>query len=212
MTNANYQKLTTSLIALWFVFSLGGSALQIFRSDPSRPPLPLGLGALGPIVVFFIWFATSASFRKFVLTLNPRTLTLVQAWRTAGFAFLALYTYGILPGLLALPAGWGDMAIGATAPFVALKLADPNHKSGFIVWQILGISDLVIAVSLGTTAGLFNPHGIATSAMTVLPLSLIPTFAVPLLLILHVICIAQAREWHGTQSSRTGHALAASAT
>jgi hypothetical protein len=32
-------------------------------------------------------------------------------------------------------------------------------------------------------------------AMTVLPLSLVPTFIVPLLLIFHVICIAQARAW-----------------
>jgi hypothetical protein len=31
--------------------------------------------------------------------------------------------------------------------------------------------------------------------MTVLPLSLIPTFAVPLLFILHFICIAQALRW-----------------
>jgi hypothetical protein len=50
-------------------------------------------------------------------------------------------------------------------------------------------------VGLGTTAQLLNPHGIATSAMTVLPMSLIPTFAVPLFMILHFICIAQARQW-----------------
>jgi len=31
--------------------------------------------------------------------------------------------------------------------------------------------------------------------MTVLPLSLIPTFFVPLYMMLHVICIAQARNW-----------------
>ena len=31
--------------------------------------------------------------------------------------------------------------------------------------------------------------------MTALPLSLIPTFAVPLFFILHVICIAQATRW-----------------
>ena len=31
--------------------------------------------------------------------------------------------------------------------------------------------------------------------MTVLPLSLIPTFAVPLFIILHIICVAQARLW-----------------
>ena len=38
--------------------------------------------------------------------------------------------------------------------------------------------------------------------MTVLPLSLIPTFAVPLLLILHVICIAQARQWAAQRCRR----------
>lgn len=37
--------------------------------------------------------------------------------------------------------------------------------------------------------------------MTVLPLSLISTFGVPLMIILHVICIAQARQW-STQPGR----------
>jgi len=32
-------------------------------------------------------------------------------------------------------------------------------------------------------------------AMTVLPLSLIPRFLVPLFLIFHLICIVQARAW-----------------
>jgi hypothetical protein len=36
---------------------------------------------------------------------------------------------------------------------------------------------------------------VSMNAMTVLPMSLIPTFAVPLLLILHLIAIAQARQW-----------------
>jgi hypothetical protein len=36
--------------------------------------------------------------------------------------------------------------------------------------------------------------------MTVLPLSLIPTFAVPLLLILHLISIAQAKSWNAASA------------
>ncbi len=147
------------------------------------------------VVVFSLWFARSEPFRRFVLALNPRTLTMVQSWRAGGFVFLALYTYGLLPGLFALPAGLGDFAVGATASLVALKLADANHRSRFILWQALGILDLVIAVTLGATASLIDPHGIPTSPMTVLPLSLIPTFAVPMLLILHLICIAHARRW-----------------
>jgi hypothetical protein len=138
---------------------------------------------------------SSARFRQFALSLNPSELTFVQSWRIAGFTFLALAAYGILPGLFALPAGWGDIAIGITAPLVALRLVTPAHRKSFILWQLLGITDLVTAVALGTLAAVLNPHGIAASAMNVLPMSLIPTFAVPLFLILHIICIAQALRW-----------------
>jgi hypothetical protein len=209
-TNPNYGKLTASLIGTWFILSLAASALHVFNSDPSRPPLPLGVAALAPIALFLLWFAASDAFRQFVLALNPRTLTFLQAWRIAGFAFLALYAYGILPGLLALPAGWGDIAIGATAPLAAMRLANPDHRKSFILWQMLGIADLVTAVTMGTTARLIEPHGIATSPMTVLPLSVIPTFAVPLLFILHIICIAQARNWREQKVSRVGERLTAS--
>jgi hypothetical protein len=195
MTTAKYGKLTAGLIVAWFIVSLTTSALHVFQTDTSRPPLPLGLAVVIPIGLFLIWFAASKGFRQFVSNLNPRTLTLVHSWRLAGFAFLALYSYGILPGLLALPAGWGDIAIGASAPFVAMLLANPGHRRSFIFWQVLGILDLVLAMTLGTSARLIEPHGITTSAMLVLPMSLIPTFAVPLLLILHIICIAQAQRW-----------------
>jgi len=210
MTNAKYAKLTTRLIFVWFLFSLTASALHLFRTEPDQPPIPLGLAVLIPIAIFAIWSATSQPFRQFLLSLNPSTLTFVQAWRIARFVFLVLYTYSILPGQLALPAGWGDIAIGATAPLVALKLTNPNHRKGFIVWQLLGITDLVNAVGMGVAARFINPHGIATSAMTVLPMSLIPTFAVPLFMILHFICIAQARQWQEQTYPRVAEPLQSS--
>jgi len=209
MNNAGYVRLTAGLITVWFVFALSASALHLFQTD--QLPLALGLALLIPIVAFLLWFATSTGFRQFAMSLNPRTLTFVQSWRTAGFTFLVLYSAGILPGVFALPAGWGDMAIGATAPLVAIKLANVSHRKGFIFWQILGIFDLVMAVTLGTLARLISPDGVATGIMTVLPLSLIPTFAVPLLIMLHVICIAQARQWKERPYSHVGEQLATSA-
>jgi riboflavin transporter FmnP len=59
-------------------------------------------------------------------------------------------------------------------------------------------------------ARFINPHGIATSAMTVLPMSLIPTFAVPLFLILHFISIAQARQWQEQPYPRVAEPLPSS--
>jgi hypothetical protein len=192
---SKYAKITGGIIAVWFVFSLAASSLHLYTNAPGKPPLPLGLAALTPIALFLAWFYSSAEFRQFALSLSPRALTVVQSWRFEGFTFIALAAYGILPGVFALPAGWGDMAIGATAPFVALALAAPGHRKGFIVWQLLGIADLVTAVSLGVLASVLNPHGAGAGAMTLLPMSLIPTFEVPLFLILHIICIAQALRW-----------------
>jgi hypothetical protein len=191
----SYGKIAAVLIALWFTFALASSAQHLFLNKSNRVGLAVGLAALAPIALFSLWFATSHGFRQFALTLNPCTLTVVQSSRIIGLTFVILQARGVLPAIFALPAGLGDMAIGATASFVAWKLANPRNRNAFILWQSLGIADLLIAVSLGITAPLLRPQGISTAAMTILPLSLIPTFLVPLYLIIHVICISQARSW-----------------
>lgn len=206
-----YAKLTSWLIGVWFVLVLTLSALHILRNGPNQPPLALGLAVLTPVAAFLAWFAASPRFRQFALQLNPRVLTLVQSWRMAGLAFVALGAYGILPNVFALPAGYGDMAIGLTAPLAALVLAGAEHRRGFLLWQVLGMIDLVTAVSLGTLASVIDPRGIPTSAMTVLPLSVIPAFAVPLLLMLHILCVAQALGWRERAVSPAGAPLTAPA-
>jgi hypothetical protein len=201
MTDSQYKKLTLGLITLWFAFSFTAAALHLYVTTPPRPPLPILLAVLAPIAVFLIWMTSSAAFRRFVLSLDPRLVTMLHAWRLGGFSFLVLYAYGILPGLFALPAGLGDMAIGVTAPFVAFRLIGANHRTRFLVWQTLGILDLVVAVSMGALSQFVLPLGPGAFPMAVLPLSLIPTFAVPLLLILHIISIAQVRSWNQSSYS-----------
>lgn len=212
MNNEKYRTFISWLIAAWFVFALLASALHLFQTPPNAPPLAFGLAVVIPVLVFVIWFRISPGFRGFLLSLDARVLTMVQSWRVAGFALLALYTYGILPGVFALPAGWGDIAIGLTAPLVALKLVGRSHRAGFIFWQALGMLDLVTAVGTGTLSGILSPGPVTNAPMTVLPLSIIPTFAVPLLFILHIVCIAQARRLQESASSvRSGEALPISA-
>jgi hypothetical protein len=191
----NYRTLTISLIAAWFLLALGVSALGGFRNDSNRLGVAVAVGALMPIVIFSLWFGISKGFRQFALSLSPAALTSAQAWRIAGFTFVLLEAHGLLPGLFAFPAGFGDMAIGATAFLVAWKVANADHRNLFIAWQVLGIIDLVTAVSLGATAGLLIPDSIPMVPMTILPLSLVPTFLVPLFMIFHIICIVQARSW-----------------
>jgi len=195
---SKYAKLSTGLLAAWLAFALSSSALHLYVGAPNTPPIAFGLAVLTPVLLFLVWFASSPGFRQFLLSLSPRALTLVHSVRIAGIVFLALATYKILPAYFALSAGWGDIIIGATAPFAALYLANPAHRKGFIFWQFLGIADLVNALALGTLSGFIDPHGISTAAMTVLPMSYIPTFAVPVFLMLHLVSIAQARRWPAT--------------
>ncbi len=52
--------------------------------------------------------------------------------------FLTLYSYGVLPGIFAWPAGLGDMAIGVTAPLVlSALLRRPGFAAGksFVAWN-----------------------------------------------------------------------------
>ena len=213
--NAKYSRLTAVLLIVWLAISIAASKLLIFHAGSkysARLPIPLGLAVLLPIAFFLLWFRASQRFRQFVLSLNPTALTIAETWRIGGITFVILQVFHILPGVFAQPAGWGDFFIGLTAPFVALYLARPDHKNIFIAWNIAGMVDLVNAIILGvlssTAVGVLRPS-VSTDAMTVLPLSLIPTFAVPLLFIVHIILIAQAMGWQGQTANPAVKAVVA---
>lgn len=199
--------LVAVVLAIWFalVFLLGAS--RGFVRPPGTPPLPILIGVMAPIIVFLAAFWVLGAFRNFVLTLDLHLVTGIQAWRFAGLGFLALYAHRVLPGLFAWPAGLGDIAIGVTAPWVALTLIRrPGFATSqlFVVWNLLGIMDLVVAVSTGAlSSGL--AVGVAgevtTAPMAQLPLVLIPAYFVPLFVMLHLAALFQARRLMASQHS-----------
>jgi hypothetical protein len=93
----------------------------------------------------------------------------------------------------------GDMAIAFTAPWMILGLVrQPGFaaRGTFIRWNVLGVLDLVIAISIGTVSDSFAtgaPREISTAPMATLPLLLIPAFLVPLFLMLHTAALMQSR-------------------
>jgi hypothetical protein len=185
------RNLTLAVLVVWFLLALSGSLLGVFDSDP-RPPIPLGLAAVIPVAVFAFCYLTSVRFREFVLSLDLRSLTMAQTWRVGGIVFLILHQQRALPGAFALAAGWGDLAIGITAPVLAWYWKPPFPSRTFLVWNVLGSLDLVLAVSLGvlSSAAVGVLAGdVTTRLMGQFPLSLIPTFFVPLFLILHLISL-----------------------
>jgi hypothetical protein len=149
-------------------------------------------------VIFLAAYRTSSDFRHVVLNLDQRLAVGLQAWRFGGLFFLALSTYSVLPGVFAWPAGLGDVAIGATAPVVALAIArNPQIVTSplFVAWNLLGILDLVVAVGAGTLVSWFGigAGNASMGPMAQLPLLLIPAFLVPGFVMLHIAAILQAR-------------------
>ena len=63
------------------------------------------------------------------------------------------------------------------------------RRWGLLLWNVAGLADVLYAVLTAMRLRLSDPMEMA--AITSFPLSLIPTFVVPLLLITHFILIAQ---------------------
>ncbi len=197
---ANIRLAVPIILAVWFLLVLAFGAAGAFVAPPGTPPLAIATGVALPLILFFAGLRFSQSFREFVLALDLRLIAAIQAWRWAGLGFLSLYAHKVLPAVFALPAGLGDMAIGITAPWMVLALVrEPAFAASraFIRWNVLGILDLVVAVSMGTVSALIAtgaPGEITAAPMATLPLILIPAFLVPIFLMLHAAALMQSRQ------------------
>jgi len=199
VTDNRVKTVVGAVLLLWLVVAFILGTNDAFVGAPGALPFPILAGVLTPILVFLVAFWTVSPFRNFVLSIDLPVMAGIQAWRFAGLGFIALYAYGVLPGLFAWPAGLGDMAIGITAPLVILALRrHPAFATSrlFWIWNLFGMLDLVVAVSLGALSavlGIGISAGITTFPMGTMPLVLIPTFLVPLFLMLHLASLFQAR-------------------
>lgn len=187
------------VLTAWFAAVVVLGATGGFVAAPGTPPLSLAIGIAAPIISFFALLRLSSSFREFVLAADLRVLVGIQAWRFVGLEFLALYTHKVLPGLFALPAGLGDLAIGLTAPWVLFALIrQPRFAASpvFLAWNVLGMLDLIVAVGIAAVSSVLATGmtgEITTAPMAQLPLVLIPAFLVPIFFVLHVASLMRAR-------------------
>lgn len=124
----------------------------------------------------------------------------VHTWRILGIVFLWGMTQGLLDPAFAIPAGIGDILIGVTAiPFaIFLWKGYSWSKYAVVVWSVLGIADLVNAVTLGVITN----SDFSTSTMATFPWILVPTVAVPLALTLHGITLYRLRNWVPIQAHK----------
>ncbi len=118
--------------------------------------------------------------------------------------FLVNYFQGQMPGGFALPAGIGDILVALAVVPLALAISHRTHgvEKWFLAWNIFGLVDLIVAVSTGilhspSSFGTLVGAGLTTLMMSQFPLSMVPTFFVPLFILLHLLALARRSEVKG---------------
>ena len=95
----------------------------------------------------------------------------------------------------ARPAGVGDALVGVVGPFVVWRLRQNPASLGtrsFRTFHYGGLFDFFVAVTTGIIASQHIPglvEGATSAAMGQFPLTMIPTFFVPMFIILHMVAL-----------------------
>lgn len=188
---------------------LGSKNVYFAAADTAVPAVIFGL--VIPLIIASMGLWLSGSIRRLVSAIPLHWIVAAQVYRVAGIIFLVLWAGGLLPWQFALPAGIGDFATGGFAVVVASSLARRafDARRAVYAWSFFGIADLVVAVTMGALTSPGRVHLLAFDAPNLLissfPLVMIPTFAVPLALMLHGLVL-----WRlGREMVSTGQLAAA---
>ncbi len=118
-------------------------------------------------------------------------LVAVHLSRFIGIYFLVLYGRGQLPYDFAVKGGWGDITVALGA---VLLLAVPGlieRRALVLAWNVVGMLDIGFVVATAARLAAADPSSMR--ALLRLPLSLLPTFLVPLIIATHVWIFVRLR-------------------
>lgn len=189
-----------AFILLWFLIVFSLSVTGWFEQFSSGTLF--GMGAVVSATGFTFLHWRSEKFRGFLRARNLRRLTWVQAFRFYGILALVKAHQHVLPAIFAVPTGIIDVIFASTSFLVAARLIsrDGNPKPGFVAWHVAGLGGLAVSALLAvltssTRFGLVE-GGLTSKPMTWFPMSLVPVFIGPLVLIFHLLALGAAHQIH----------------
>jgi hypothetical protein len=192
----------------WLGLALFLGWLGIFRSAVGQPVPYIALAIGIPVLTGALLLRGSKQFQEIIRVIPQSWLVGFQFYRVLGVIFLILHAAGLLPGVFALPAGCGDIIVGLTAVLVGVGYAQNRKLVG--LWNWFGIGDLVVAIGTGflTAPSRFQLSSLDAPNYLIgsFPLVMIPIYAVPLSIVLHLASLTKLRQ---KQSQSPGAARAA---
>jgi hypothetical protein len=184
------------LVLVWFVLAFTLSVTGWFERFSSATLF--GIGAVVSASGFAALHSRSSGFRGFVRARGLKRLTQAQALRLYGVLALIKAHQHILPSIFAIPTGVIDVLFAITSFLVAARLVSAKGRPGpgFFAWHVAGLAGLAVSVTLAvlTSSPKFGlvQKGITSQPMTWFPMSLVPVFIGPLVLIFHLLAITAA--------------------
>ncbi len=183
------------LLTTWLLTALILGQRGFFIAEDNAVFPNIALGIILPIGAGYYFIHWSSVFGRVIKFVPNHLLIGIQFYRCLGIIFLMLNAQQKLPGIFAVPAGYGDILIGIAAPVIGYMYFKGYKWSRnlSLLWNLAGIGDLIIAVTFGflSSPGRFQllsldfPNDLITS----FPLVIIPTFAVPMSILLHIISL-----------------------
>jgi hypothetical protein len=192
----------------WTILAFLLGKMGLFEATPARG-FPALAASMALLIATGLWLLYRSSTLKTVLAAVPLPALIgVQLYRMVGLNFLVLYALGLMPGEFAIPAGWGDAAVGLAAPIIGYMLYKGYRSSclATLTWNVVGILDLFVAVATGF---LSSPGPYQTLALehpnlliTAFPVVLVPLVAVPLSILLHLAALERLKSALGASSRK----------
>ena len=195
-----------ALLAFFYLVALLPSRSGFYQAASRIPTIQFGvlIPIVAGILLFFLW----RPLRRVIEIVPQQWIVGIQLYRALGVVFLILYAIGRLPGVFALPAGAGDVLVGLLAPVVATaQTRQWRHANTLLrAWNLLGLSDLVVALTTGFLTSPSPLQRFAFDAPNVLisryPLVMVPVFLVPLAILLHLASLQKLRQTEIVSSTR----------
>jgi len=191
---------------LWMAVAWSGAINGVFRTGTRLPALPLAIFL--PVIIGAPLLLLSKRVGQVLDAMPASWLVALQLYRVFGSWALAAGLRGALPGVFGVPAGIGDTLTGlfAVPAAIAVATGTAQGRRAAIAWNILGLADFAVAITLGaiTSPGPFQVivPDVPSIGAGAYPGVLTPAFVVPSSILLHALSLRQLRRRSRAEAAR----------
>jgi hypothetical protein len=180
-------------LAAWLGLALAFARLFGFQHLPPVA-IPITIWSQALLVLLLIWRVPAV--RAAVALVPTHVLVAYHVLRAPiGASFLVQSSMGQLTPDFAVPAGYGDLAVGFTAlaASVAAYQSPERSRRAVALWNWFGLVDILLVFFTAQRILLFGEGPSAMRSFFALPNQLIPLIIVPLVLVTHALVLLRTR-------------------